>query len=71
MTDRDALGAVRTQRLDRYARAGPLSTVRQAVARKGEIAVASLLAVIRGGPSATDTLLPTELVVRESTSAFP
>ncbi|QWF22551.1 hypothetical protein KM427_02045 [Nocardioides sp. LMS-CY] len=56
--------------MDRYARAGPLSTVRQVVARKGEIAVASLLAVIRGGPSAADTL-PTELVVREGTSAFP
>ncbi len=44
----------------------PLTTVRQDVARKGELAVASLLAVMRGQQPADDVLLPTELVVRES-----
>ena len=46
----------------------PLTTVRQDVARKGELAVASLLAVMRGQQPPDDVLLPTELVVRESTA---
>lgn len=45
----------------------PLTTVRQDVARKGQLAVAALLAAMADESSA-DTLLPTELVVRESTA---
>jgi DNA-binding LacI/PurR family transcriptional regulator len=46
----------------------PLTTVRQDVARKGELAVASLLSVMGGQQPTDDVLLPTELVVRESTA---
>ncbi|MFC7495761.1 MULTISPECIES: LacI family DNA-binding transcriptional regulator [unclassified Nocardioides] len=45
----------------------PLTTVRQDVARKGELAVAALLASMRG-QEPDDVLLPTELVVRESSA---
>lgn len=45
----------------------PLTTVRQDVARKGRLAVATLLARMRGELAPDDVLLPTELVVREST----
>jgi DNA-binding LacI/PurR family transcriptional regulator len=43
----------------------PLTTVRQDVARKGELAVTALLTSMRG-QEPDDVLLPTELVVRES-----
>jgi DNA-binding LacI/PurR family transcriptional regulator len=45
----------------------PLTTVRQDVAAKGRQAVATLLAKMKGDDPA-DVLLPTELVVRESTA---
>ena len=44
----------------------PLTTVRQDVARKGRLAVSSLVAVMHGQQPANDVLLPTELVVRDS-----
>ncbi|MDF1604649.1 LacI family DNA-binding transcriptional regulator [Nocardioides sp. YIM 152315] len=47
----------------------PLTTVRQDVARKGELAVAALLATMRGQEQPEDVRLPTELVVRASTAA--
>ncbi len=47
----------------------PLTTVRQDVARKGQLAVATLLAAMRGQQPGDDVLLPTELVARESTAA--
>jgi DNA-binding LacI/PurR family transcriptional regulator len=46
----------------------PLTTVRQDVARKGQLAVATLLATMREQQPPDDVLLPTELVVRESTA---
>jgi DNA-binding LacI/PurR family transcriptional regulator len=46
----------------------PLTTVRQDVARKGQLAVATLLATMREQEPPDDVLLPTELVVRESTA---
>ena len=46
----------------------PLTTVRQDVARKGQLAVATLLATMREQQLPDDVLLPTELVVRESTA---
>ena len=46
----------------------PLTTVRQDVARKGQLAVATLLATMRDEQPPDDVLLPTELVVRESTA---
>jgi len=46
----------------------PLTTVRQDVARKGQLAVATLLATMREQQVPDDVLLPTELVVRESTA---
>lgn len=49
----------------------PLTTVHQDVARKGGVAVAALLAVLRGEPAGADVLLPTELVVRASTAPPP
>ena len=49
----------------------PLTTVRQDVARKGELAVAALLASMHGQEPAEDSLLPTHLVARESTAAPP
>lgn len=48
-----------------------LTTVRQQVAEKGRAAVAALAAVIDGGSPQERTLLPTELVVRESTGPVP
>jgi DNA-binding LacI/PurR family transcriptional regulator len=45
----------------------PLTTVRQEIASKGETAVAALLSLMGGG-QADDALLPTALVVRESTA---
>lgn len=48
----------------------PLTTVHQDVAGKGRTAVAMLLDLIAGTPpAATDVVLPTTLVVRESTAA--
>jgi DNA-binding LacI/PurR family transcriptional regulator len=49
----------------------PLTTVRQDVARKGQLAVATLLATRREQQPPDDVLLPTELVVRESTAPPP
>jgi DNA-binding LacI/PurR family transcriptional regulator len=49
----------------------PLTTVRQDVARKGQLAVATLLATIREQQPPDDVLLPTELVVRESAAPPP
>ncbi|WP_028643621.1 LacI family DNA-binding transcriptional regulator [Nocardioides sp. URHA0020] len=49
----------------------PLTTVRQDVARKGGLAVASLLSVMGGQQPVDDVLLPTELVVRESAGPPP
>jgi DNA-binding LacI/PurR family transcriptional regulator len=46
----------------------PLTTVRQEIASKGEAAVATLLALMAGGDAPGDVLLPTSLVVRESTA---
>jgi DNA-binding LacI/PurR family transcriptional regulator len=46
----------------------PLTTVRQDVARKGQLAVATLLATMREQQLPDDVLLPTELVVRKSTA---
>lgn len=46
----------------------PLTTIRQDVARKGQLAVASLLATMRDQHLPDDVLLATELVVRESTA---
>jgi DNA-binding LacI/PurR family transcriptional regulator len=49
----------------------PLTTVHQEVASKGQAAVAVLVALLGGDPTPTDVLLPTTLVVRESTAPPP
>lgn len=46
----------------------PLTTVRQDVSAKGQAAVATLLSLMTGTAVPDDVLLPTELVVRESTA---
>jgi DNA-binding LacI/PurR family transcriptional regulator len=46
----------------------PLTTVHQEVAEKGDVAVRALVSVMRGEQAPESTLLPTTLVVRESTA---
>ncbi|MBN1699022.1 MAG: EAL domain-containing protein [Spirochaetales bacterium] len=48
----------------------PLTTVRQPLARMGELAVERLVEVMRGGDAPPVTLLSTELVIRQSCGCF-
>jgi LacI family repressor for deo operon, udp, cdd, tsx, nupC, and nupG len=47
----------------------PLTTVRQPRAEIGRVAAERMLAVLSGQNETTDTILPVELVIRESTAA--
>jgi len=53
------------------AAAAGLTTIRQPMVEKGEIAASILLTLLAGGEAAGETILPTELIVRNTTGPPP